>query len=81
VPFFWSDQYDLKIQSVGRPAGADEGRVVSGSLDEHKFVKLYAKKGRLVAALAFNEPRKLIQYRRALREPVAWEDALAQAAD
>jgi len=79
VPFFWSDQYDLKIQAAGRLAGADESEVVSGSLDERRFLKLYGRKGRLVGALAWNEPRKLIGYRRRLREPLSFEDAVAEA--
>jgi 3-phenylpropionate/trans-cinnamate dioxygenase ferredoxin reductase subunit len=79
VPFVWSDQYDLKIQSAGVLAGADESRVVHGSLEERKFLKLYARKGRLMGALAFNEPRRLIGYRRQLRQTTSWEDALAAA--
>jgi len=79
VPFFWSDQYDLKIQSAGRLAGADESEVVHGSLAERNFLKLYGRKGRLVGALAFNQPRKLIGYRRKLREEVAFADAVAEA--
>jgi 3-phenylpropionate/trans-cinnamate dioxygenase ferredoxin reductase subunit len=79
VPFFWSDQYDIKIQSAGRCVGADESKIVSGSLEERQFVKLYARKGRLAGALAFSEPRRLIGYRRMLRKPVPWEEALAKA--
>ena len=79
VPFVWSDQYDLKIQSAGVVAGADEAKVVSGSLDARKFVKLYGRKGRLVGALAINEPRKLIRYRRGLRQEVSFEEAVTEA--
>lgn len=79
VPFFWSDQYEMKIQSAGRCAGADESRIVQGSLEDRRFVKLYARKGQLAGALAFSEPRKLIGYRRMLRKPVSWEEALAKA--
>jgi NADPH-dependent 2,4-dienoyl-CoA reductase/sulfur reductase-like enzyme len=79
VPFVWSDQYDLKIQSAGVLAGADETKIVSGSLEERKFVKLYGSKGRLMGALAIGEPRKLIRYRRSLRKEVSFEDAVAEA--
>jgi 3-phenylpropionate/trans-cinnamate dioxygenase ferredoxin reductase subunit len=79
VPFFWSDQYDVKIQSAGRLSGADASEIVSGSLGERKFLKLYGRKGRLVGALSFNEPRKLIGYRRKLREEIAFDDAVAEA--
>ena len=79
MPFFWSDQYDLKIQSAGRLAGADESEIVHGSLAERNFLKLYGRKGKLVGALAFNQPRKLIGYRRKLRETVSFADAVAEA--
>lgn len=79
VPFFWSDQYDLKIQSAGRLSDADESEIVHGSLAERDFLKLYGRKGRLVGALAFNQPRKLIGYRRKLRQDVSFSDAVAEA--
>ena len=79
VPFFWSDQYDIKIQSAGRLSDADASEVVSGSLDDRKFLKLYGKQGRLTGALSFNEPRKLIGYRRKLREEISFDDAVAEA--
>jgi NADPH-dependent 2,4-dienoyl-CoA reductase/sulfur reductase-like enzyme len=81
VPFVWSDQYDLKIQSAGVVAGADETKIVSGSLGDRKFVKLYGRKGRLMGALAINEARKLIGYRRKLRQEVSFEEAVADAAE
>ncbi|MEE3329415.1 MAG: FAD/NAD(P)-binding oxidoreductase [Myxococcota bacterium] len=79
VPFFWSDQYEIKIQSAGRLSDADASEVVSGSLDDRKFLKLYGKQGRLTGALSFNEPRKLIGYRRKLRKKTSFEDAVAEA--
>ena len=79
VPFVWSDQYDLKIQSAGYLRGFDASQVVHGSLAERKFVKLYARKGQLVGAVAFGEPRRLIGYRRALRSAKSFETALAEA--
>jgi len=78
VPFFWSDQYDLKIQFAGRTTGADESRIAHGSLEERKFIKLFGRKGRLIGALAFNMPRDCMKYRRLLRNRVAWDDALPE---
>jgi 3-phenylpropionate/trans-cinnamate dioxygenase ferredoxin reductase subunit len=40
IPLFWSDQYDRKIQLAGLPEFDGESRVVHGSLDERKFVRL-----------------------------------------
>ena len=79
VPFVWSDQYDLKIQSAGVVAGAEESHIVYGSLAERRFLKLYGRRGQLTGALAFNEPRRLIGYRRQLRKPMSWKDAIAAA--
>ncbi len=45
VPFFWSDQYDARIQFVGRASGGDHVEVVQGSVEERKFVALYARDG------------------------------------
>ena len=40
VPWFWSDQYDLKLQIAGLSAGYDD-TVIRGSRDEHAFACLY----------------------------------------
>ncbi|MGH0033981.1 MAG: NAD(P)/FAD-dependent oxidoreductase [Myxococcota bacterium] len=78
VPFFWSDQYHVKIQSAGFLAGSDASKVVHGSIEEGRFLKLYGRAGRWVGALAFNEPRRLIKCRRQLREVVSFDDAVAR---
>jgi NADPH-dependent 2,4-dienoyl-CoA reductase/sulfur reductase-like enzyme len=80
VPFFWSDQYGTKIQFAGRRERADTVRVMHGSVDEGRFVALYGRAGRLVAALAFNWPSLLVGYRRLLAGAPSWHDALALAA-
>lgn len=76
VPFFWSDQYDVKIQFVGRCAPDDEVRVVDGSLQDRKFTAIYGRTGRLVGCLGFSMPRRVMQYRRLIAERASWEDAL-----
>ena len=63
VPYFWSDQYDTKIQFIGIAEHADELRVVEGSLAERKFVAVYGKAGRIIGALGFSMPRRLMAYR------------------
>jgi NADPH-dependent 2,4-dienoyl-CoA reductase/sulfur reductase-like enzyme len=81
VPWFWSDQYDRKIQLAGRPAPGDEVRVVQGSVDERRFVTLYGRAGRLVGVLGMNRPRHVMQFRTKIEEGVSWVEALEAAAD
>jgi 3-phenylpropionate/trans-cinnamate dioxygenase ferredoxin reductase subunit len=79
VPFVWSDQYDRKIQSVGHFRGDDDMEVVHGTLDERRFVAVFGRAGRLVGALGFSMPAKLMQYRRMIEERASFDDALAHA--
>ncbi len=79
IPLFWSDQYDHKIQLAGLPEFDGESRVVHGSLEARKFVRLYEKGGRLHAALGFNQARRMVGYRRMIAEGASFNDALAQA--
>lgn len=78
VPYFWSDQYETKIQCVGHPGPGDEVQIVDGSIEDRRFVALYGRAGRLVGALAFSRPRLLMNYRRMISERASWEEALAQ---
>jgi hypothetical protein len=80
VPFVWSDQYDVKIQVVGSIRGDDEVAVADGALDEHRFVALFGRGGRLVGALGFSRPRVVMQYRKLIAQRASWDDALAHAA-
>jgi NADPH-dependent 2,4-dienoyl-CoA reductase/sulfur reductase-like enzyme len=79
VPWFWSDQYDRKIQLAGRSSGADEVRVVDGSTEERRFVALYRRGDRITGALAMNRPRPLMTYRRLIERAATWGDALAES--
>ncbi|MDA0706724.1 MAG: FAD-dependent oxidoreductase [Proteobacteria bacterium] len=60
VPWFWSDQYDLKLQIAGLSAGYDE-TIVRGNPADRKFACLYLKDGVLIAADAVNAPREFMQ--------------------
>jgi 3-phenylpropionate/trans-cinnamate dioxygenase ferredoxin reductase component len=80
VPWFWSDQYDRKIQLAGRSAGADEVRIVDGAIEERRFVAVYRRGDRLVGVLAMNRPRLLVTYRGLVERGATWDEALAQAA-
>jgi 3-phenylpropionate/trans-cinnamate dioxygenase ferredoxin reductase component len=77
VPYFWSDQYDRKIQLAGRCRPDDDVQVVVGSTDERRFVAVYGREGRLTAVLGMNRPRHVMQYRQLIVDGASWDDALA----
>jgi NADPH-dependent 2,4-dienoyl-CoA reductase/sulfur reductase-like enzyme len=78
VPFFWSDQYGLKLQFLGR-AGPDDDGIVHGSKEEHGFVALYGRAGRLRGVFGMARPKLVMGYQRLLAQGVSWDDALAHA--
>jgi NADPH-dependent 2,4-dienoyl-CoA reductase/sulfur reductase-like enzyme len=78
VPYFWSDQYGVKIQFVGHIRPDDEVRVVHGSTDDRRFVALYRRGARLAGALGFDRPGLVMACRRLIAERASWEDALAE---
>ena len=65
VPWFWSDQYDLKLQMAGFPEAQDEA-VVRGDPAERRFATFYLRRGRLTAAEAVNCPREFMAARQLL---------------
>jgi NADPH-dependent 2,4-dienoyl-CoA reductase/sulfur reductase-like enzyme len=79
VPWFWTDQYDRKVQLAGRPHTDDEVRVVAGSTAEHRFAAFYGRDGRFTAALGINRPRQVMQSKGLLDAGAAWDEALAFA--
>ncbi len=60
VPWFWSDQYDLKLQIAGLSNGYDDV-VIRGSMKDHAFACLYLREGALIAVDAVNRPKDFIQ--------------------
>jgi NADPH-dependent 2,4-dienoyl-CoA reductase/sulfur reductase-like enzyme len=79
VPFFWSEQYDRRIQFLGRAHAHHEVRVVLGSVEQRQFVALYGDGRRLRGVLGMNSPRQVMPFRNLLMERVAWDAALAHA--
>ncbi|PWQ99578.1 NAD(P)/FAD-dependent oxidoreductase [Leucothrix arctica] len=59
VPWFWSDQYDIKLQTAGLFEGYDEV-VVRGNPSENKFSVFYLKAGRVLAVDAINSPMEFM---------------------
>ncbi|NOX83197.1 MAG: FAD-dependent oxidoreductase [Alphaproteobacteria bacterium] len=67
APWFWSDQYDLKIQSVGVSAGHDD-YFVSGNPEEDSFSVLYFSGNRLIAADCVCRPADYMVVRKLLQD-------------
>jgi 3-phenylpropionate/trans-cinnamate dioxygenase ferredoxin reductase subunit len=80
IPYFWSDQYDRKLQLVGRSAGADHFEIVTGSLEERQFVGLYGRGGQVLGALGMNRPRHVMQANRFITDGVPFDTACSELA-
>ena len=63
VPWFWSNQYDLRLQTVGLSVGHDEV-VLRGSLASRSFSVIYLRKGRVVALDCVNATKDYVQGRK-----------------
>jgi 3-phenylpropionate/trans-cinnamate dioxygenase ferredoxin reductase component len=78
VPSFWSDQYGIKIQSVGFPARADKHVLLEGDLADRKFVMGFISDGMLVGAVGFASPRRMLWFRRQIAERAMVEQVALQ---
>ncbi len=62
VPWFWSDQYDLKLQTAGILQGHDRA-LVRGDPRSRSFAVFYLHENRLLAVDAINRPAEFIAAR------------------
>ncbi|WP_328745332.1 FAD-dependent oxidoreductase [Streptomyces sp. NBC_00285] len=65
-PYFWSDQYGVKIQFAGHAAGADSVTIEEGARDDHNVLAVYRRSGHPVAVLGMNQPRLFTRWRKQL---------------
>ncbi|MEN9718791.1 MAG: hypothetical protein RIQ99_1669, partial [Pseudomonadota bacterium] len=70
TPWFWSNQYDLKLQTVGLSAGHD-ATVLRGDPAARSFSVLYLKAGKLIAIDAVNAMKDYVQARKLVEEAAA----------
>lgn len=61
VPYFWSDQYDVKIQCLGEPEADDTVHIVDD--DGRKFLAYYSRDGVLVGVVGGGMPGKVMKAR------------------
>jgi 3-phenylpropionate/trans-cinnamate dioxygenase ferredoxin reductase subunit len=72
VPYFWTDQYDARIQAYGIfPADADI-TVLHGQPTSRNFVAGYAHQGKTVGILGWNSPRELRKLRQLVVDRTPW---------
>jgi NADPH-dependent 2,4-dienoyl-CoA reductase/sulfur reductase-like enzyme len=76
VPFFWSEQYDRRIQFLGKAGQDDEVVIVAGSVEERQFAALYGHAGRLRGVLGMNMPRSVMPFRAHLLDRIGFAEAI-----
>ncbi len=75
TPWFWSNQYDLKLQTVGLSTGHDQA-VLRGDPATRSFSVLYLRGGKIIACDAVNMVKDYVQARKLVEEgaSIAAED-------
>ena len=69
IPWFWSDQYDHKLQIVGLSGDHDEV-LIRGNQEESKFMLFYLKGEELIAVDAVNNPKEFLICRKLVENKV-----------
>lgn len=62
LPAFWSSQFGINIKAVGHAEGADAVAIVQGDRVSRRFLAVYGRDGRTVAAVSFDQARWLPAY-------------------
>lgn len=70
LPWFWSDQYDVKLQTAGLFQGYDETQV-QGDVEQQKFSVSYFKEGKLIAIDALNSPADFMKAKKRIVEDLS----------
>ena len=68
LPWFWSDQYDLKLQIAGLNTGYDELVLSGDPTRDRDFTCYYLQQGRLLAADCVNRPRDFMEARQVISQ-------------
>lgn len=66
LPYFWSDQYGIRLQLAGHREPDDTVRLVEGAPEDRSFLAVYERDGVTTAVLAANRPRPFMRLRREL---------------
>ena len=74
VPFFWTDQFDTKIQMHGFISPDAEVAILEGDPAKGQFMAAYGRHGKVVGVLAWNMIKQSRLYRKHVVEGTAWND-------
>ena len=80
VPFFWSDQFEARIQFLGRATATSQVDVVAGNPSEGKWCAMYSDGDRLTGVLGVSMPKLVMPARALLQKETSRADALAHFA-
>ncbi|MGI9309560.1 MAG: NAD(P)/FAD-dependent oxidoreductase [Gammaproteobacteria bacterium] len=72
IPWFWSDQYDIKLQIVGLSQDYDQ-LIIRGNPAERSFAAFYMKGNKLLAVDAINSPREFMLAKKLLAKGVTFD--------
>ena len=76
VPYFWSDQFGIRLEVLGEPPPECDLHIVWGAIEDDSFVGIYRQHGKVVGAMAMNAVRPFLSARRAAAEAVDWQEAI-----
>jgi 3-phenylpropionate/trans-cinnamate dioxygenase ferredoxin reductase subunit len=76
APYWWSDQYDVKLQGVGLPAPDDDVTMLEVGARQRPLA-VYSREGRLTAAVGFSAAAAVMKLRPGVQEGVSLADAVA----
>jgi 3-phenylpropionate/trans-cinnamate dioxygenase ferredoxin reductase component len=79
VPYFWSDQHGVRIQSLGRLDHPDEIRCVYGDWDAPEFVALYRRGDYVAGALGLGAAKHLMPWRLAIEGRAPWPEVTGES--
>ena len=77
VPFFWSDQFDARIQFLGRAFSTSTVDVVAGSVVDGRWCAMFSTNDRLTGVLGVSMPKLVMPSRALLSTHTSRTDALA----
>ncbi|WP_112239229.1 NAD(P)/FAD-dependent oxidoreductase [Kribbella monticola] len=77
VSYFWTDQYDVKLQVYGRSGDDLDFHIVAGDPTEGRFAALYGDGHHVTGAMAWNLPRHARLLRAHVANQIPWKEAVA----